>query len=108
MATVEVPTTTLGERLEYHRQSMIPVPSFRQIERRMVTRIGEHAPSSETLRRWHRPTTDEHEVDLFILVVLAELYGTKVANLSESAADLLSDLGFSRSRCTALIGTVAA
>lgn len=72
---------------------MSPVPSFRQLERRLVTTIGEFAPSSETLRRWHRPGTEVGDVDLFVLLALADVYGTTLRNLSESAADLLSDLG---------------
>jgi len=87
------PTTTLGERLETARQSQQPVPSFRQLERRLVASIGEFAPSSETLRRWHRPQTEAHDVDLFVLLALADVYGTTLRKLSETAADLLSDLG---------------
>jgi hypothetical protein len=90
-------TTTLGERLEAARQGLQPAPSFRALERRLVTRIGEYAPSSETLRRWHRPQTTEQDVDLVILTCLAEVYGTTVRELSESAANLLSDLGMNAS-----------
>jgi len=87
------PTTTLGERLETARQSLTPVPSFRQLERRLVVTIGEYAPSSETLRRWHQPTVQEGDVDPFILLALADVYGTTLRKLSESSANLLSDLG---------------
>ncbi len=87
------PTTTLGERLEECRQALQPVPSFRQLERRLVVTIGEYAPSSETLRRWHRATTQEGDVDPFVLLALADVYGTKLRFLSESTANLLSDLG---------------
>lgn len=88
------PTTTLGERLEAARQALTPVPSFRQVERRMFTRLGDYTPTSETLRRWHQPGVEAEKVDLVVLTCLADLYGITIRELSEWAADTLSDLGF--------------
>ena len=87
-------TTTLGERLEARRQAA-GAPSFRKLERKLVGMIGEYAPSSETLRRWHQAKTQDGDVDVFMLTRLAVVYGCSLTDLSESAAHMLSDQGIS-------------
>ncbi len=78
--------TEVGERLRERRQHK-GNPSFRRIERWVVTRWAD-VPSSEMIRRYHVGTGPEPEdMDVALLAALAEYYDCRLSDLSETVAD---------------------
>lgn len=66
--------------------------SFKRLERLLWARLGEYAPTYETLRRIHRGEVDPEKVDMVILLAIASVYRTPASGLSPIVAQRLNEM----------------
>lgn len=71
-------------------------PSYRAIERALVLRFGDEAPTAETVRSYHQGRVKTP--DRTILGMLAWFYAVDLSEISEGAARVLVLLGGGRGR----------
>lgn len=84
-------TETLGHRLEQCRQKA--GLSYNDLHLRVYDQLGDHTPTLETIRQYHRGEGASRRPDMLLLAALAEVYDTTVSALAENVFDeSISDL----------------
>lgn len=61
-------------------------PSFRSLEREVIRDMG-HGPSNQTIANYHNGKVTPESARLELVVWLAERYGVRLADLSETVAE---------------------
>lgn len=66
--------------------------SFKKLERALWQRLGDYAPTDETLRRYHRGDIHPTKADLVIVLTIAQVYDVAASSLSPVIAGRLEEM----------------
>lgn len=83
--TTEDTATEFGRRLEAARVAA-GTPSFRSLEREVIRDLG-YGPSNQTIANYHNGKVDPASARLELVVWLADRYGVRLSDLSETVAE---------------------
>lgn len=78
--------------------------SFKKLERALWQRLGDYAPTDETLRRYHRGDIHPAKADLVIILTIAQVYNVAASGVSPIIAQRLEEMRdlVTQSRCSSV------